>query len=77
MNFLNLKFEYFRKNEFLRKTILACLFGAQMGWFNEIKKFKKPRDTTTLKCSNFHSEAPEFSFPGYQLFFSVIKHAGS
>ena len=30
-NFSNFKFEYLRENDFLRKTILACLSGAQMG----------------------------------------------
>ena len=30
-NFSNFEFEYFRENEFLSKTILACLSGAQMG----------------------------------------------
>ena len=30
-NFSNFKFEYLCKNEFLRKTILICLSGAQMG----------------------------------------------
>ena len=34
-NFLNLKFEYLCKIEFLRKTILACLSGAQMGSIHE------------------------------------------
>ena len=29
------KFEYLRENEFLRKTILACLSGDQMGSINE------------------------------------------
>ena len=30
-NFSNFEFEYLRENEFLSKTILACLSGAQMG----------------------------------------------
>ena len=30
-NFPYFKFEYLRENEFLRKTVLACLSGAQMG----------------------------------------------
>ena len=34
-NFSNFKFEYLRKNKFLRKTILACLSGAQMGSIHE------------------------------------------
>ena len=36
-NFSNLKFEYLRENEFLRKTILACLSEAQMGSIHEKK----------------------------------------
>ena len=38
-NFSNFKFEYLRENEFLRKSILACLSGAQMGSINA-KKLK-------------------------------------
>ena len=34
-NFSNLKFEYLPENEFLRKTILACLSGTHMGSINE------------------------------------------
>ena len=30
-NFSNFKFEYLRRNDFFRKTILACLLWAQMG----------------------------------------------
>ena len=33
--------EYLRKNKFLSKTILACLSGAQMASFHEIKKLLK------------------------------------
>ena len=33
--------EYFRKNKFLSKTILACLSGAQMASIHEIKKWQK------------------------------------
>ena len=36
-NFSNYKFEYIRKNEFLRETFLTCLLGVQKGWINEIK----------------------------------------
>ena len=36
-NFSNFKFEYLRENECLRKTILACLSGTQMGSINEKK----------------------------------------
>ena len=36
-NFSNFKFEYLRENEFLRKTILACLSGVQMGLIHEKK----------------------------------------
>ena len=47
-NFLNFKFEYLRENEFLRKTILACLSGDQMGSINEKNRGKKSRDTAPL-----------------------------
>ena len=40
-NFLNFKLVYLRENEFLSETVLACLFGAQMGSINEIKNAKK------------------------------------
>ena len=30
-NFFNFKFKYLPENKFLRKTILACLSGTQMG----------------------------------------------
>ena len=33
--------EYLHENEFLSKTILACLSGAQMASFHEIKKWQK------------------------------------
>ena len=33
--------EYLRENEFLSKTILACLSGAQMDYIHEIKKWQK------------------------------------
>ena len=33
--------EYLRENEFLNKTILACLSGAQMTSIHEIKKCQK------------------------------------
>ena len=36
-NFWNFTFEYLRENELLRKTILACLSGAQMGSIYEKK----------------------------------------
>ena len=40
---------YIRENEFLRKTILTCLSGEQMGLIYEIKNAKISRDTDTLK----------------------------
>ena len=51
-NFSNFKFEYLRKNEFLRKTILACLSGDQMGLINEKNRGKKSRDTAPLRRMN-------------------------
>ena len=47
-NFSNFKFQYLRENEFLRKTILACLSGAQMGLINEKSRVRKSRDTAPL-----------------------------
>ena len=35
LNFSNFKFEYLRENEFVSKTILACLSGDQLGSINE------------------------------------------
>ena len=46
--FSNFKFEYLRENEFLRKTILACLSGDQMGLINEKNRGQKSRDTAPL-----------------------------
>ena len=54
-NFSNFKFEYLRENEFLRKTILACLSRAQMGSINEKNRARKSRDTAPLKLS-WHAE---------------------
>ena len=52
-NFSNFKIEYLRENEFLRKTILACLSGAQMGSIHEKNRGRKSRDTAPLK-GHFH-----------------------
>ena len=46
--FLNFKFEYLGENQFLRKTILACLSGAQMGSIHEKNRGRKYRDTAPL-----------------------------
>ena len=46
--FLNFKFEYLCENEFLRKTILACLSGAQMGSIHEKNRGRKSRDNAPL-----------------------------
>ena len=48
-NFSNFKFEYLPESEFLRKTILACLSGAQMGPIHEKNRGRKSRDTAPLK----------------------------
>ena len=45
----NFKFKYLRENEFLRKTILACLSGDQMGLINENNRGKKSHDTARIK----------------------------
>ena len=47
-NFSYFQFEYLRENEFLTKTILACLSGAQMGSINEKNRGWKYRDTAPL-----------------------------
>ena len=52
-NFSNFKFEYLRENEFLRKTILACLSGAQMGLIHEKNRGRKSRDTAPLRFGLF------------------------
>ena len=54
LNFLNLKLEFLLENEFLRKTVLACLFGAQIGWINELQICQKSRDIATLKCATWN-----------------------
>ena len=41
------------QNEFLRKTIVACLSGSQMGLIHEIKNAKNSRDTATLRPHQF------------------------
>ena len=51
-NFSKFKFEYLRENEFLRKTILACLSGDQMGSINEKNRGQKSRDTAPLTKAN-------------------------
>ena len=43
------KFEYLHENEFLRKTILACLSGVQMGSILEKNRGRKSRDTAPLR----------------------------
>ena len=48
LNFSNFKFEYLHENEFLRKTILACLSGAQVELINEKNRVRKSRDTAPL-----------------------------
>ena len=48
---MNFKFEYLRENEFLSKTILACLSGAQMGSIHEKNRVRKSRDTASLMIS--------------------------
>ena len=56
MNFSKFKFEYLRENEFLRKTILACLSGDQMGSINEKNRGKKSRDTAPLRYISFYAK---------------------
>ena len=48
--------EYLRENEFLSKTILACISRAQMASIHEIKNDKKSRDTAPLRNSALSKE---------------------
>ena len=52
-NFSNFKFEYLRENEFLRKAILACLSGAQMGSIHEKKIKVENLVTHSLKAPDY------------------------
>ena len=52
-NFFNFKFEYLRENEFLRKTIIACLSMDQMGSINEKNRCRKSRDTAPLITNEY------------------------
>ena len=51
-NVSNFKFENLRENEFLRKIILTCLSGAQMGSIHEKNRGRKSRDTAPLKLAS-------------------------
>ena len=66
--------EYLRENEFLSKTILACLSGAQMASIHEIKNGKKSRDTAPLRRHN--EVTPYFSgtLKIYKLRCSFLNH---
>ena len=57
-NFLKFKLEYLCENEFLRKTILACLSGAQMGSINK-NRGRKSRDSAPLKKSTDLNSEPD------------------
>ena len=48
-NFPNFKFEFLRENEYLRKTNLACLSGAQMDSIHEKNSGRKSCDTAPLR----------------------------
>ena len=48
-NIPNFKFEYLHENEFLRKTVLACLSAAQMGSIYEKNWGRKSRDIPPLR----------------------------
>ena len=45
---MNFEFEYLHENEFLSKTILACLSGALDGSIHEKNRGRKSRDTASL-----------------------------
>ena len=54
--------EYLRENEFFCETILDCLSGTQMGWINEKRNIKKPRDTASLRGARLVSICGIFYF---------------
>ena len=56
-NFSNFTFEYLREKEFLRKTSLVCLTGAQMGSIHEKNRGQQSRDTTPLRFVNYCPQA--------------------
>ena len=60
--FSNFKFEYLRENEFLRKTILACLSGAQMGSIHEKNRGKKSRDTAPLNTRKWKTKTVDSNY---------------
>ena len=70
-NFSNFKFEYLRENEFLRKTILACLSGAQMGSIHEKNRGRKSRDTAPLR------KQPRVSKPQEESLLSILQSGES
>ena len=53
-NFSNFECEDFRENEFLSKTIVACLSGAQVGSMHEINRGRKSRDTASLSIKRLY-----------------------
>ena len=48
MRFSTFAIEYLRENEYVRKTIFACFYGAQVEYFKQ-KKDQKSRDAVPLK----------------------------
>ena len=69
-NFSNFKFEYLLKNEFLRKTILACSSGAQMGSIN--KKGRKSCDTAPLNQRFWQAEIVALKIPSHKYFYNLL-----
>ena len=55
LNFLNFEFEYLRENEFLSKTILACLSWSKVGLIHEKNRGQKFHETASLIKSNIYT----------------------
>ena len=59
---------FLRENEFLRKTILACLSGDQMGLKMKKNRGQKSRDTAPLTCPTYTNHELLDRKSSYELF---------
>ena len=67
------KFEYLRKNEFLRKTVLPCLSGAQVGAIHEKNRDRKSRDSFSLRwVTKILKKRGNFGNPAGYFFITVL-----
>ena len=71
-NFSNFKFEYLRENDFLIKTLFACLSGAQMSFINEKKiEFENQRGSVT----RFSNSIANFGFAdNFRIYFENLTY---